>query len=133
MSKENVKIVEGAYQAFQRNDMDALIATMIPDIDWELTGREADFPTFGPRRGSEAVRGFFRSVAEHLEFHAFEPREFYDCGDKVFVLGRYDMTIKKTGRRAGSEWVHVFTLKDGKVVRFREFTDTARFAEAWRG
>jgi len=29
--------------------------------------------------------------------------------------------------------VHVFTLKDGKVTAFREFTDTAQFAQAWRG
>jgi hypothetical protein len=27
--------------------------------------------------------------------------------------------------------VHVFTLKDGKVARFREHADTAQFAEAF--
>jgi ketosteroid isomerase-like protein len=29
--------------------------------------------------------------------------------------------------------VHVFTIKGGKVTAFREFTDTAQFAEAYRG
>ena len=48
-------------------------------------------------------------------------------------MGSYDMTVRRTGRRAGSDWLHVFWLKNGKVTRFREFTDTARFAEAWRG
>jgi len=32
-----------------------------------------------------------------------------------------------------ADYVHVFTLKDGKVTAFREFTDTAQFAQAWRG
>jgi ketosteroid isomerase-like protein len=48
------------------------------------------------------------------------------------VLGHYDGTVKKNGKRADSDWVHVFTVKDGKVVHFREFTDTAKFADAWR-
>jgi ketosteroid isomerase-like protein len=79
------------------------------------------------------VREFFRIVADTLEFHAFAPREFHAVGNMVFVLGTYDMTVRKTGRRAASEWMHVFWLNDGKVKRYREFTDTARFAEAWRG
>jgi ketosteroid isomerase-like protein len=29
--------------------------------------------------------------------------------------------------------VHVFTIRGGKVVSFREFNDTAQFAEAYRG
>jgi ketosteroid isomerase-like protein len=42
------------------------------------------------------------------------------------------MTIKKTGRTMASEFVHIFTFRDGKVVRFREFLDTAQLAEAYR-
>jgi ketosteroid isomerase-like protein len=132
VSEANVNLVKGAYQSFQQGDMAGLLATMTPNVDWELVGNEAHFPSAGPRRGHERVRDFFRTVAETLDFHEFSPREFYDCGDKVFVLGHYDATIKKTGRRAASDWVHVFTVANGKVVRFREFTDTATFAEAWR-
>jgi hypothetical protein len=41
--------------------------------------------------------------------------------------------IRKTGRAVASDWVHVFTIRDSKIVAFREFTDTAQFAEAYRG
>ena len=71
-------------------------------------------------------------MAETLEFHSFEAREFHGIGHLVFVMGSYDTTFRKTGRRTASEWLHVFWLKDGKVTHFREFTDTAKFAEAWR-
>ena len=49
------------------------------------------------------------------------------------MLGSYSLKLKKTGKPVASEWVHVFTFKDGKVTRFREHTDTAQFAEAYRG
>jgi uncharacterized protein len=41
--------------------------------------------------------------------------------------------VKKTGRRIASDWCHVFTVRDGKVAAFREFTDTAQAAAAYRG
>ena len=50
----------------------------------------------------------------------------------MFALGHYDWTIRKTGKTAGADWVHVFTIRDGKVTAFDEFTDTAQFAAALR-
>jgi ketosteroid isomerase-like protein len=41
--------------------------------------------------------------------------------------------MRGSGRQVASDWVHIFTIKDGKVAAFDEFTDTARFAEAMRG
>jgi uncharacterized protein len=48
------------------------------------------------------------------------------------VLGHYAWTVRKTGKATSADWCHVFTVKDGKVSEFREFTDTASFAEAYR-
>jgi ketosteroid isomerase-like protein len=74
------------------------------------------------------VEEFFRLVAENEEFSEFSPREFYAADDKVFVLGHYSLKVKKSGASVSAEWVHVFTLRNGKVTRFREHTDTAQFA-----
>jgi ketosteroid isomerase-like protein len=132
MSNDNVKLIQEAYAAFGRRDMEALIGAMTPDVDWAMVGRASDFPTFGAWPGADKVREFFRSVGDTIDFHDFSPREFYPSGDKVFVLGRYEGTVKKTGRRLASDWVHVFTIRDGKVAQFREFADTAAIAEAGR-
>lgn len=133
MPNGNVQIAKDCYAAFQANDSDRLFGAMSEDVDWESVGRRSDFPTLGPRKGKAAVREFFQSVADSLEFHSFSPREFHAVSDIVFVLGSYEATVRKTGRRVASEWLHVFRVKNGKVARFREFTDTARFAEALRG
>ena len=133
MSNANITHVQNMYAAFGRGDVASIIAGASPDIDWESVGRQSDFPALGPRKGSKEVEEFFRIVAENEDFSDFSPREFYPVEDKVFVLGSYRLKIKKTGKPIASEWVHVFTLKDGKVTRFREHTDTAQFAEAYRG
>ena len=43
------------------------------------------------------------------------------------------MALPKNGRKIASEWVHIFTIRSGKVATFREFLDTATVAEAYRG
>lgn len=133
MSNDNVDLVRNLYAAFGRGDIDTILAALAPDVSWESVGRPEDYPAFGPRHGIEAVRDFFRLVAENEEFSDFSPREFLAADDRVFVLGHYEATLRKTGRTVASDWVHVFTLRDRKVSRWREHTDTAQFAEAWRG
>ena len=133
MSNANIAHVQSMYAAFGRGDVATIIAGASPDIDWESVGRQNDFPALGPRKGAKEVQDFFRIVAENEDFSDFSPREFYAAEDKVFVLGSYRLKLKKTGKSIASEWIHVFTLRDGKVTRFREHTDTAQFAEAYRG
>src|ERR1051325_8277060 len=133
MSNANIAHVQSMYAAFGRGDIAALLGGMTADIDWQTIGRQKDFPTLGARKGAAQVQEFFRLVAEHEDFSDFSPREFYAADDKVFVLGSYSLKLRKTGTPISSEWVHVFTLKDGKVSRFREHTDTAQFAEGFAG
>jgi steroid delta-isomerase-like uncharacterized protein len=128
MTNANIAQVQSLYAAFGRGDIATLLAGCTPDIDWETIGRPGDFPTLGPRKGIRAVEEFFRLVGEHEEFADFSPREFYAADDKVFVLGSYSLTVKASRTPVAAEWVHVFTLENGKVTRFREHTDTAQFA-----
>ena len=133
MSQANIATVQSLYAAFGRGEIETVIEGCLPDVTWTSGGRKEDYPPFGARRGKDAVRDFFRSVAEVQDFTEFSPREFYADRDKVFVLGRYAMAVKKSGQHVRSDWVHVFTFRGGKISEFREFTDTAAFAAAYRG
>jgi len=133
MSDANVDLAKSMYAAFQRGDIATIVKTVTPDISWELAGRPGDFPTIGTWRGPSGVQDFFATVAKHLDFSEFSPTEFFPSGDKVFVLGRYAMTVKQTGKAMACDWCHIFTIRDGRVIGFLEFTDTAQAAEAYRG
>jgi ketosteroid isomerase-like protein len=128
----NVALVKSLYDAFGKGDIATIVGAAAADVDWETVGRPSDFPTFGPRKGQAAVQDFFGVVGSNLDFSEFTPKEFYPVGDKVFVLGRYAMKLKKTGKAMASDWVHIFTISNGKVTKFREFLDTASAAEAFR-
>ena len=126
MSDANVALVKTLYDAFGRGEIATIVGAAAPDVSWEIVGRRSDFPTFGKFNGPTGVQEFFGAVGQHLDFSEFAPKEFYVADDKVFVLGRYAMTNKKTGQPIESDWIHVFTLSGGKVKGFREFTDTAQ-------
>ena len=128
----NIALVKSLYAAFGKGDVATIVAACAPDVDWITVGSAGDFPTFGPRKGPVGVQEFFNLVGSNLEFSEFTPKDFYPVGDKVFVLGRYAMKVKKTGKPMQSDWLHVFTIADGKVKAFSEFLDTARAVEAFR-
>lgn len=132
MSQDNIAFVQEIYAAFGRGDVPAILEALAPDVRWEMVGREKDFPNFGLRTGREAVGRFFQTVGETEEFDAFEPRAFHASGDKVFVEGHAAGRLKQTGAPVVTDWIHIYTLKDGKVAAWKEFLDTAQYTEGLR-
>jgi ketosteroid isomerase-like protein len=125
-AQENTRLVRDAYAAFGRGDIQAILATLADNVDWHaIIGAGPQVPTSGPRRGRAEVQTFFGQLVENVDFKKFEPREFVAEGDKVVALGYYEAVAKKTGRSFKSEWVMIFTIANGKVVKFREFADSA--------
>ena len=123
---DNVTLIEQLYEAFQRGEVDAVLGAMSPDIDWRSVGDSEDWPGFGERHGLDEVRGYFQAQADELDFTGFEVRDIDHAGDdKVLAEGASSFTFKHGGLPATAEWVHIFTLRDGKVVRFREYMDTS--------
>ncbi|HEV2238821.1 MAG TPA: nuclear transport factor 2 family protein [Ktedonobacterales bacterium] len=102
------------------------------DIEWVLPG-PADVPLFGTFHGKAGVQQWLGTMGEQVQFRALEPREFIAQGDKVVVLLHGESTLTRTSRDVVSEGVHVFTVRDGKVVRFVGNDDTAAIANAYRG
>jgi ketosteroid isomerase-like protein len=125
----NVEIVRRSYEAFARDDMDGVLGDMADDIVWE---QAQGLPHGGVYHGLDEVR---RNIFDPLdrdwwsEFTA-EPDEFLDAGETVAVLGRYRGVAKETGKRLDVPFVHVWTLRNGMAVRFRQFLDTAGWVEA---
>ena len=128
--QDNLKVVRDAYESFGRGDIASLLASLDEHVVWALPG-EGLIPQSGTYHGREGVAQFFQTLNETTEFLAFEPREFVAQGDQVVALGWYRAKAKATGRSFESFWTMSFVLSDGKVTKFREFTDTAAIAPAY--
>jgi ketosteroid isomerase-like protein len=128
--QQNLEIIRAVYAAFSRGDVPGLLIVLADDVDWFTPG-PSQIPYAGTFRGKGGVAEFFRLLSENEDVQIFEPERFFADGDIVIVLGRYAARVKSTGRTAQTDWVHAFTLRDGKVAKYREYYDTARFANAY--
>jgi hypothetical protein len=132
MESQNTKIVQDAYAAFTRGDIATLLGLMADDIVWQpVIGAASHVPFSASRSGKPAVAEFFQQVATSEDFTQFEPREYITQGNDVVAIGHYRAVVKATGKSFDSDFAMAFTLKDGKIVRFREFTDSASVNAAY--
>jgi uncharacterized protein len=131
---ENTQLIKDAYAAFQRSDIAAILNLCDENVEWQgVIGTEGVLPQSGLRRGHAQVAEFFKQVAETTDFVSFEPREFVAQGDKVVALGSYSARMKPSGQDYSSDWVMLFTVRNGKVAAFREFSDSAQLVRAYKG
>lgn len=131
MSEENRSIVEQAYNNFKTGNIEALLNLLSDDVTWTLPEMEG-VPFAGKRTGRASVSEFFATVGASQEVVSFEPRELIAEGDKVVALGSYEWRVKANGREFGGDFAHAWTIRDGRVVAFHEYTDTAACANAYR-
>lgn len=129
--RSSLDTVRELYAAFGRGDMAAIFNLLAPKIQWEYPG-SSDVPFAGSVHGHDGVRKSFASITADVDFESFEPRSFIAQADNVVVLGFEKIRVKKTGRVYETHWATAWTVSDGKITTFREYTDTAAAQAAFR-
>jgi len=130
MSETNKQIVQQGYERFGAGDVAGLLALFADDIQWTVPAIE-NAPFSGSRSGKASVAQFFAQLTESEDITEFVPAEFIAEGDKVIVIGKSGATVRSTGRSYSTQWVHIFTIKDGKIAAFLEFFDNAAASRAF--
>ena len=127
--QENTAKVQALFAAFGRGDVQFILNNVADNVDWRVLG-PAIIPQAGPHKGRAEVGKFFEKVAQAYDFTQLEPREFIAQNDNVVAIVDYAGKIKKTGKSYAAQAAMFFVFKDGKVTKFREYTDTAGLAAA---
>ncbi|MEP7242721.1 MAG: nuclear transport factor 2 family protein [Gammaproteobacteria bacterium] len=126
----DLKVIETLYAAFEKGDVEAIVALMDDSVEWVAPG-PAIIPFAGTFKGKEGIRRFFTMAVERLEVRDQKVTGFLSKRGLVAALGFEDMLVKSTGKTYRSNWVHLYTLRHGKIVKFEEFVDTAAQAAAF--
>ena len=129
--QENIAVVRQAYTNFKSGNINALIDQMTDDVVWQLPEIK-NVPLAGKRTGRDGVADFFATLARDQDVLEFEPGEIIAQNDKVVSLGHYRWQVKETGRDFESDFVHIFTIRDGRIAGFREHFDSAVVAAAYQ-
>jgi uncharacterized protein len=130
--QENVKVVREMFDAFRGGDVARVLDRLSEDVEWRLGG-PTEVAYTGIRHGRQQVAELFKLLGEVSEFEEFDPQEYIAQGDRVVVLGHERQRVKATGLVAENDWAMVFTVRDGKITKFRNYEDTAAVASAHRG
>lgn len=122
----NAEIVRGVYDAFAAGDVPGVLGAMDPMINWtEAEG----FLYGGTYIGPDAVlENVFMKYGTEWEGFSAVPGHFVEDGNTVVALGTYSGKYLKTGKNMDVPFAHVWTLRDGKISRFMQYTDTLTMA-----
>lgn len=123
----HVPLLKDLYAKFAAGDVPAVLATFDPDIAWcEAEGNPYQ-PSGAPWHGPQAVlENLFTRLGGEWDAFTVSPLSFHDAGEHVVVEGRYTGTYRATGKRLDAQVCHVWTLRDGRIVRFQQYVDTAQ-------
>ncbi len=131
-AETNEEVVRECFEAFERGDVRELMMNIADHVDWEAAvGAGSRIPIGGRRRGRQEVEDFFTKLADSVRYDSFQPQEYIAAGDRVVVTGHQSGTVIRTGRKFDSDWVITLRLREGKIVQFRSFTDTAGLLDAY--
>jgi uncharacterized protein len=126
--QSGIDVVQELYRVALADQEEAIAQLVTPDMVWEIL---ESFPHGGIYTGSPAIFGQFlpKLRADFRDWQA-QPDEFVDAGDTIVALGHYSGTLQTNGVHIIAPFCHIWTLKNGKIARLRQFADTAKFAQA---
>jgi ketosteroid isomerase-like protein len=120
MSQENVDVVRAIYAAWTE---DASAGDLIAS-DMEYVN-----PPYAVETGSPRERRTLAKIRDIYPDFRVEPEQFIDAGDEVVVIGTATGT-SASGIEAQWRQGYVWTIRDGRAVRFCWFNDPAEALEA---
>jgi ketosteroid isomerase-like protein len=128
MSQENVEVVKAALDAWPQG-LDALSEHWTDDIDHRAI--EGAIDDHGPLHGKDAVRAYLQDWLDMFDPLTVEPLELIDAGgDEVVTVLRIGGRAKLSAVETDITFAIVYTVRDGKLARGREYATRAEALEA---
>ena len=114
MAPGDSEILRRLIDAWNRNDLDALIELSDPELAY-VNAPNAVEP--GTRRGIEEVKEVMRAQWEILPGATVEVDHVHERGDEYFTLGRILGTMQGSEAQVSNRILLKWTIRDGKLVR----------------
>ena len=122
----NLEIIKQSYADFATGNLEGVLAVYDPSIEWHEC---KSFPYSVGDGIYTGIQAIIANVFSHLPvyFNGFniQVTEIFGADDKVVMAGYYQGTYQPTGHSFKANATHVWTLQNGKVIRFFQAVDTA--------
>jgi ketosteroid isomerase-like protein len=127
MSENNKTIIEHIYTAFNERDYATVLTFFAADFEWNAAD-SSPLADQSPYHGIDAVRtGVFDRIAAGFEKLEVIPDELFTAvGERVVVLGYYHGKFRGKSDEFRTQVAHIWTIGDGKAVKFQQYVDTLK-------
>jgi ketosteroid isomerase-like protein len=125
--EENVELVERAYEALNRQDLETVVELCDPEIEIDNTNAVFDAEVY---HGLEGLARFFAQGSEMWESQRFEPEEYIPVGEEQVLVPQRIVSLGRDGIETIARNTTLYTLRGGRAVRVKTFQTKAAALEA---
>ena len=126
--ERDVERIQELYRAFEKRDVLSVAQLMSPEVEIR---QSEELPWGGEYKGHGGLQKFAKKLLDHVDSRVII-EQYIDAGQSVVAIGH---TVGKTHSNHVEfdvPVVHVWTLKEGRVVRFEPYIDNATMLAALR-
>lgn len=120
-----VEVVKKFCRYYEDGDKESYLKLCDDDLVWASTRQDGGMCRGKKQMFDEYLPQFYSQFDGFASIY----EEFLDAGQDVIALGRYKIT-SKTGEKFESPFAQIYTVKDGKIVKFRQYADSATIQKA---
>jgi ketosteroid isomerase-like protein len=134
MTTTNVSTVpvKAFFTAFGNGDFQGILNTF--DNNCSITavraGARDSKQIYGTYQGKEGVKAFLSNLSAAFDTKAFAVEDIVGEGNIAFASGTFTHLIKSTGKLFFSKWALKCVIRDGKILEYQFYEDSAMFLEA---
>lgn len=130
--KSAAEVLKGFFEAFGKGDADGVINSFHPDslIVAVHKGERKDYQLYGSYSGKEGAKAFVTNLGKNFDTKAFSVEHVVGEGNVAYASGAFVHNIRTTGKPYASDWALKILVKDGKILEYHFYEDSARFVEA---
>jgi uncharacterized protein len=127
MAQDNVDVVQGAWDAFGRGDIDAVLEAIAPSAETRLP---ESLPWGGTYAGPDGFRAFLTKLGDSWDQFSATPQKVLGADDNHVVVLAKTKGRTKAGATIEGKTIWIYQLRDGKIADAESFGDTAQVLEA---
>lgn len=124
-------LIQKLFDCYLKKDLSGLLEIVDEDCDWRFPGSHRILPWAGQYRGHQFTR-FAEHIENSIEYITYDAHTIHAHDTLATILSYEECRVKSTGRVFKNDLIALAEVKDDKLTRFWEYSDTAAMEEAFR-
>ena len=119
-ARSHVDLLKFLYGRRAVGDIQPLLNAVSDDVEWCSMGQPGMLPWSGTWKGKSGVVAFFEAVGGAVDVVGFDLLGHMADDEQIAFLCKVSFRSKGSNRIRDEQKVDIFTIRDGKIVKFWE-------------